>query len=280
MIQAISGLRLQTSDPKLTITMDVKQYLERINLTTEQEVGPSFLTKLHLNHLIAVPFENLDIRQGIRIALDEKRFYEKIVYRHRGGFCYELNGLFRRLLVELGFSVSIASGCVYIASDDRFSQDFDHMVLLVQLDKTFLVDVGFGDCFRRPIALPDGSTEDVSGKYRIKPPGAHKDVYILQREEKGAWRPIYSFTPAPRQLLDFTEMCDFHQSSPNSHFTQQTICSIATENGRATLSENSLAITENDKERKVPVESPEMFQQLLVEIFGVSIDSQPIHRRK
>ena len=80
--------------------------------------------------------------------------------RRRGGFCYELNGLFRRLLAELGFSVSIASGRVYIASDDRFSPEFDHMV------------------------------------------------------------------------------------------------------------------------RNVPVESPEMFQQLLVEIFGISIDSQPIHTRK
>jgi N-hydroxyarylamine O-acetyltransferase len=260
--------------------MDVKQYLERINIKTIQPANDSFLAQLHLNHLMAVPFENLDIRQGIRIVLAEKKFYEKIVHRRRGGFCYELNGLFRRLLAELGFSVSIASGRVYIASDDRFSPEFDHMVLLVQMDKTILVDVGFGDCFRKPIALPDGSTEDVSGRYRITPPGAHKDVYILERQEKGAWCPVYSFTSAPRQLLDFTEICDFNQSSPDSHFTQQTICSIATENGRVTLTENSLAITEDDKERNVPVESPEMFQQLLVEIFNISIDSQPIHRRK
>lgn len=114
--------------------MDVKPYLKRINLTAEQEVGPSFLTKLHLKHLIAVPFENLDIRQGIRIALDERRFYEKIVCRRRGGFCYELNGLFRRLLAELGFSVSIASGRVYYALEDRFGQEFDHMVRNVPLE--------------------------------------------------------------------------------------------------------------------------------------------------
>ena len=252
--------------------MDVKQYLERINIKTIQQANYSFLAQLQLNHLLAVPFENLDIRQGIKIILDERRFYEKIVHRHRGGFCYELNGLFRWLLAELGFSVSMASGLVYITSDDRFSQEFDHIVLLVQMDKTFLVDVGFGDCFRKPLALPDGSEEDVSGTYRIIPPGPDQDVYLLQRRNKEGWQPVYSFTLYPRQLIDFSEMSVFNQTSPSSHFTQQTVCSAATEKGRVTLSEDTLTITEGDNLQIIPVDSAEMFQKLLAEIFEISLD--------
>ena len=255
--------------------MDAKPYLERIRIKTIRRTNYSFLAQLQLNHLMAVPFENLDIRQGIKIILDERRFYEKIVHRHRGGFCYELNGLFHWLLAELGFSVSMASGRVYISSEDRFSPEFDHMVLLVQMDKTFLVDVGFGDCFRKPLALPDGSADDVSGTYRIIPPVRDQDVYLLQRRDKDKWQSVYSFTLYPRQLLDFSEMCFFNRTSPNSHFTQQTVCSAATEMGRVTLSEDSLTVTEGDNLQKKPVDSREMFQQLLADIFEISLDVQP-----
>ena len=254
--------------------MDVKQYLERINIRTIQPVSYAFLAQLQLNHLSTVPFENIDIRRGIKIVIDERSFYEKIVHRHRGGFCYELNGLFHWLLAELGFSVSIASSRVYIASEDRFTQEFDHIVLLVTLGKTFLVDVGFGDCFRKPIALTGGAVEDISGTYRVKGPDPSQEAYLLQRRNNDQWQPVYSFTHYPRQLLDFSEMCAFNQTSPDSHFTKQMICSAATDKGRVTLSEDSLIITEGDTLKKKPVNSPEMFRQLLAEIFKISLDEQ------
>ena len=254
--------------------MDVKKYLERINIKKIRPASYSFLTQLQLNHLIAVPFENLDIRHGIKIVLDERRFYEKIVHQGRGGFCYELNGLFHRLLAELGFSVSITSSRVYSASNGRFGPEFDHIVLLVYLNKTYLVDVGFGDGFRQPIALPDGSVKDISGTYRIKPPDPGQDAYLLQRLDKNDWQPLYSFTLQTRQLSDFSKMCTYNQTSPDSFFTQETFCSIATEKGRVTLSADSLTITKGDHQKITPVKSPEMFKQLLNEIFEISINDQ------
>ena len=191
----------------------------------------------------------------------------------RGGFCYELNGLFHRLLAELGFPVSIASSRVFSASDNQFGPEFDHIVLLVQLDKIFLVDVGFGDGFRKPITLPDGSVKDISGTYRIKPPKRGQDIYLLQHKDKNNWQPVYNFTLQPRKLLDFSEMCTFNQTSPDTFFTQETFCSIATEKGRVTLSADSLTITEGAHQKNVAVNSPEMFQQLLAEIFEISMDA-------
>ena len=252
--------------------MDIKKYLERINVKTTRPASYSFLKQLQLSHLMAVPFENFDIRQGKKIVLDERRFYEKIVHRRRGGFCYELNGLFRRLLANLGFSVSIVSSRVYSASEGKFGPEFDHIALLVNLDQTFLVDVGFGDGFRKPIALPDGSVKDVSGSYRIKPPDPGQDAYWLQRMDKNDWQPLYSFTLQVRKLLDFAEMCSFNQTSPESFFTQETFCSVATETGRVTLSADSLTITKGDHQKKEPVDSPEMFHQLLAENFDIIFD--------
>jgi len=70
--------------------MDVHKYLERININTIRQVSYSFLAQLQFNHLIAVPFENLDIRQGLKIDLDERRFYEKIVPVNSPEMFYQL----------------------------------------------------------------------------------------------------------------------------------------------------------------------------------------------
>ena len=43
-------------------------------------------------------------------------------------------------------------------------------------------------------------------------------------------------TLAARRLADFEAMCHFHQTSPNSHFTRKETCSMATADGRVTIS--------------------------------------------
>ena len=86
--------------------MDTKSYLQRIKISKFEKPNLSFLSKLQEHHLLTVPFENLDIHQGDKIVLAENRIYEKIVVNERGGFCYELNGLFCWLLRFLDFSVS------------------------------------------------------------------------------------------------------------------------------------------------------------------------------
>ena len=84
--------------------MNYIQYLHRLQVNTTENPSYSFLSKLQEQHLSTIPFENLDIHQGNKIVLDQDRIYEKIVKCGRGGFCYELNGLFCRLLRSLGFS--------------------------------------------------------------------------------------------------------------------------------------------------------------------------------
>ena len=252
--------------------MNYIQYLQHLQVNKTENPSYSFLSKLKEQHLLTVPFENLDIHQGNKIVLDEDRIYEKIVIGGRGGFCYELNGLFCWLLRSLGFTVSMGSARVYLPTKKRFTPEFDHLVLLVDLEKTYLVDVGFGDSFRQPIALPDGRSEDISGSYRLRPFDSDQNTYILQKKDNNDWQTVYSFTKHPRVISDFEEMCAFNQSSPESHFTQQTICSIATKNGRISLSDDFLTITEGSSKTKTKVISQKDFNQKLRHHFGIQLN--------
>src|SRR3954469_4622706 len=110
--------------------MDLQAYLRRINYPGNQAPTAAILCELHRAHLLAVPFENLDIHLGRAISLNQDALFNKIVTRRRGGFCYELNGLFALLLRGLGFEVTLLAAGVARA-DGGFGPEFDHMTLHV-----------------------------------------------------------------------------------------------------------------------------------------------------
>src|SRR5689334_3479829 len=122
----------------------VARYLDRLGVTARG------LADLHLAHLIAVPFENLSIHANERIHLDVDWLFDKLVTRRRGGFCYELNGLFAELLRALGHRVDLLAARV-VGSGGTLGIPFDHMCLRV--DDVWLADVGFGDSFITPLRL-------------------------------------------------------------------------------------------------------------------------------
>ncbi len=97
--------------------MDVKKYLDRINFHSEIKPDIETLQLLHKNHLLNIPFENLDIHSGRKIILEKEKLLNKIVNEERGGFCYELNGAFYELLISIGYKVKrISAG---VAGKDR-----------------------------------------------------------------------------------------------------------------------------------------------------------------
>src|SRR3989442_4287801 len=128
--------------------MESKTYMERIGYRGPLRPSVEVLRKLHRRHMLSVPFENLDILLGLPIILSENAFYDKIIKHRRGGFCYELNGSFASLLKKLGFKVSMLSAGV-ARRGGGFSPDFDHITLLVQLQKPSLPRRGFAGSFSR-----------------------------------------------------------------------------------------------------------------------------------
>src|SRR5580693_4132225 len=147
--------------------MNVPAYLARISYNGSLEPTAETLSRLHLAHLYAVPFENLDIHLGRKITCDESRFFHKIVGLRRGGFCYELNGAFASLLRELGFRVTLLSARV-AHPDGSYGPEFDHLTLCVDLEEPWLADVGFGDCFLEPLRLESRAGQPQNGRvYRL-----------------------------------------------------------------------------------------------------------------
>jgi N-hydroxyarylamine O-acetyltransferase len=248
--------------------MDVIPYLARLGVQRADEANLDFLTTLQRQHLTHIPFENLDIRRRVRIVLALERLYEKIVLRQRGGFCYELNGLFCWLLQQLGFAVRMVSAQVRNAQG-IYGPEYDHMALLVDLDRTYLVDVGFGRAVRTPLVLPDGSAADIDGAYRIHPLSTTYDSYAIQKQDKAGWTDLYRFTTQAQCLEAFTGMCQYHQTSPNSPFTQRSVCSIATATGRITLTDKHLITTVGQTTRESPLVSAHEYHELLQRYFAI-----------
>lgn len=134
--------------------MDIAAYCARVDVSGPLPPTAATLRRLHHAHMLAVPFENLDIHWGRPIVLEEARLFEKLVTRRRGGFCYEHNGLFAVVLCELGFTVDLLEARVG-ENPWEDSLPWDHMTLLVTLEERWLADVGFGDGFREPLLLDE-----------------------------------------------------------------------------------------------------------------------------
>jgi N-hydroxyarylamine O-acetyltransferase len=228
--------------------MDIGRYLERIGYHGDCATDLRTLRALHRAHMLSVPFENLDIALRRPIILDEQRLYRKVVDLGRGGFCYELNGLFATLLRAIGFTVDLLSACVW--NKDHYTQDFDHMALMVHLKDGWLADVGFGASFIEPIRFVPGVEQiDFDTAYRLQP---EQDRWRLESRAEGQdWEPQYQFSTTPYQLRDFEAMCQWQQTSPDSHFTHRSICSRATSDGRLTISDLKLIITSHKERREI-----------------------------
>ena len=248
--------------------MDAAAYLQRINYDGPLEPSAETLRQLHLAHLLAVPFENLSIHRREPIVLDDAALFEKIVRRRRGGFCYELNGMFAALLRALGFNVTMLSAEV-ANNEGEFGPPFDHMTLMVTLEQRWLADVGFGDSFREPLLLDErGPQIQGNDAYKIEETGTH--LLMSRRQDTGDWQPQYRFTLEPYGFADYDEMCRYHQTSPQSHFTQKRICSQATLDGRVSLSEMRLITTRGRERKEVELTDKTHYEKILRERFGIS----------
>lgn len=249
--------------------MDIPAYLDRIKYRGPLNRDIETLRRLHVAHLRTVPFENLSIHTGEPITLDDSALFEKIVKRNRGGFCYELNGLFAALLRELDYEVGMLSAQVANASGE-FSADFDHMTLVVNLDERWLVDVGFGDSFVEPLLIDERGAQIQDGHaYRLD---LSDDYLILMKrtdESANEWESQYRFKLKTYSYSDYAERCKFHQTSPDSHFTQNRICSRLTPDGRISVSDKRLIVSENGVRRDYRVTSQAEYEELLREHFGI-----------
>jgi N-hydroxyarylamine O-acetyltransferase len=253
--------------------VDVPSYLARIGYFGPTAPTADTLRAIHHAHMLAVPFENLDIALDRKIVIDEEAFIRKVVEQRRGGFCYELNGAFAALLRVLGFRVTLLSARVARESGGE-GPEFDHLALRVDLglgmEQPWLADVGFGELFLEPLQMEAEKKQvDPAGAFRIVQMGER--LQLEKAEPGGHWKRQYSFSLQPRQLADFAGMCHYHQTSPESSFTQNRICTRATPDGRITLSGMKLIVTRNGQREENTLASEKEAQGALQRYFGVRL---------
>jgi len=249
--------------------MDTEKYLRRIGIEeTDFLVNAESLKFLQKQHLLNVPFENLDIHWKRPILLDTSKFYEKIVEENRGGFCYELNGLFCELLNKIGFPSRMVSARV-ADGKGSYSAEFDHMAILTRIDgEVFLVDVGFGEFTAEPLRLvSDVSQKDETGEFLIKK--LTDEYFEVAKKDGDEWKGEYIFKDLAHDLAEFTEMCNYHQTSPESHFTRGKVCSLMLGNGRKTLTDKKFIETRNGAKSETEIASDDEFNALLAREFQI-----------
>lgn len=262
--------------------MEVRTYLDRLGYRGSREATAESLRALHTAHTFAVPFENLDIHLRRTISLDPAVLYDKIVSRRRGGFCFELNGLFALLLERLGFSVRHLMARVVWGQTDV--TPLSHRVLLVETGgEQWIADVGFGgNGLITAIPLAAGHEEQqYADRFRVmtaqdrqesaEPVRTHRPEYRIDCLVKDVWEPMYVFTTVSYLPVDYAYANYFHSHSPESVFTQKRLCTKPTPNGRIILQNRALKIRYDGKSQTEAVKTPEAYQAMLREHFGIAL---------
>jgi N-hydroxyarylamine O-acetyltransferase len=262
--------------------MNVNAYLERINYSGQIAPTVPVLAALHRAHLYNVPFENLDLHLGRPVRLEEEALFDKIVTRRRGGFCYELNGLFAGLLRAVGFEVTLLSAAS-TNDDDSFGPDFDHLALQVTSpdhpEQPWLADVGWGNGFLEPLRLNEPAEQPQGQRvFKIEPLAIggvvmERGATGLENEggQGGAWGRHYRFDYTPRRIEEFAGMCHYHQTAPDSYFLRKRIASRFLPDGRVTLSDLRLITTRAGQREERTLENEDHAQAVLMDIFGIDL---------
>ncbi|PSP78578.1 arylamine N-acetyltransferase [Halobacteriales archaeon QS_4_69_225] len=259
--------------------MDADAYLARLGLDPGRAWPPTFetLARLQSAHVRTVPFETLSITgppddpaSGDGVTLSLPALYEKIVEDERGGFCYELNGLFGWLLAELGFDVDRLAAAV-LGDDGSPRPPANHHALRVRLGEPYLVDVGLGTPkLRRPVPVGGRAGPDTAGVEWATVESDRPDAdYVARFSRHGSgWTDRYVLATMPRDLEYFAATCDYLTTAPESPFTGDPTVNVGTERGYRRLTADSLVEIVDGEERERAVD-PGEWADVLASEFGI-----------
>lgn len=247
---------------------NIDAYFKRIDYSGKKDVSYETLHGLHTAHTLNIPFENLDVYFRKPIPLDQDSLYEKIVKNKRGGYCFEMNGLFSIVLKQLGFKVTDL--LARVSRDGVVFNAKTHQVLMVEIgNDRYLADVGFGNNgLAAPILLSENIDQpQFMHTYRLVNDQEHG--YVLQRKADGSYHNMYAFTLEECISMDY-EVANFYcYANPNSVFRAMKFITRPTMQGRLTLTDRHLKILDNGMLTEKILSSDEEYKMYLLEHFGL-----------
>jgi len=249
---------------------EIKAYLNRINFEGIPKNDFATLSRLQIQHLKTVPYENLDIMRDIPLSLEIEDIYKKIVARHRGGYCFELNGLFAWLLQALGFKVTEYMGR-FLRDETEIPMRRHRVLRVTCTDGDYLCDVGVGGVIPRiPLPMILGKvSEQGAERYQLKAEPFLGNV--LYEWKKDGWKRLYAFTEEEQLNIDYVMPSYYCEKHPESYFRTMDMVHIFTDDGRKAVAGREFKIFSATGVEVMVPGSEEIYKELLHQHFGVKI---------
>jgi N-hydroxyarylamine O-acetyltransferase len=258
----------------ITADFPISKYLDRIGLTGRPDATEKGLREVHAAQVYAIPFENLDIHLGRSISLAPADLVSKLIHRHRGGYCFELNGLLHMALESLGFRVRPLLARVLYNRTGPGTRT--HEVLIVTIEGTdWLADCGFGGpglCLPIPM-IPDRVNEQYGERFRL---AAHPQFgIVLQKAGKDSLLDLYAFQREELTIPADLEMANHFTSTWHSSiFRLQRMCALRKPWGRVTLSDMQLATYRDGQSVSETLPPGPQYMAAIEQHFGIRLDSK------
>lgn len=251
---------------------DLDAYFGRIGYRGPREATLAVLRDLHALHPRAIAFENLDSFLGRPVRLDLASLEDKLVHARRGGYCFEQNTLFWKVLSALGFEVSgLAARVLWNQPEDTLNPR-SHMLLRVRLDgATWLADVGFGGVTQTaPLLLAPGLVQETPHEpCRLTETADH---YRLQTQVGGEWRTVFRFDLTEHFDVDYVVSSHFVSTWPASPFVTTIMAARALPSGRLALKNDRMTVHGTDGvSKQVHFATPAELRAALSDEFGIEV---------
>ncbi len=247
--------------------IDLDAYLKRVSFRGKLKPDKTTLTALMRAHLLAVPFENLDVQLGIPVSTKPENAYTKVVERGRGGWCFELNGLFKWALTEIGFNVQSRAGYVGRV-ETQPPQESSHLFLQVDCDEPMFVDVGFGGSLFEPIPLGPCLVEQPPYILSISPADG---AFFRWRERTHGSSSTMDFTRIPVGPDFFDTTSQWLQTDPASPFVRTLTAQRRYEGRHIVLRGLVKRTIDTDATNDSVLQSPEELAACLRHEFGLDV---------
>jgi N-hydroxyarylamine O-acetyltransferase len=250
----------------------LEKYFDRIGYIGNSDKDIATLTDITRCQLFSVPFENLDVQAGKIVSLVPEEIVEKILMRRRGGYCYEVNGIFAMALQELGVPYKFVAARPMTYSVRRPKT---HMAVVAEVEgEEWLFDLGFGSSgIRAPMRLDEVDIEirQDADKYMLSKSSNRE--YLLKALVDGQWAAQYEFDLYLQEWIDFVPANYLNSTHPDSIFVQKLLVVLHNPKGREILCDDTLKSIVNG-EITQQVISMENRASILAARFGLVVPQQ------
>lgn len=242
-------------------------YLERIGLARPEKPDLAALTALHRAHLMAFTWEALDPFMGWPSSIDPQAIFTKMVPRKRGGWCYEMNGLFGAALEGLGFRVTRLCGGVNREKLGDVAIG-NHLTLRVDLDRPYLAEVGVADAIVEPVALGIGPISQRGFDFSIMPT---RDGWLRFNNHAQGLAPSFDFRADHQDEAALAASQAWLMRDPMSPFTGALAILRHTSEGYICLQNNRLRKVTAAGTVEMEIETMDEFADVLTDVFDLDV---------